>query len=124
MITGHEIREARLLVRWNLEQLARAARLPLNTVMRAELLDREAVGTAVHTTAIRSALETAGVDFISENGGGAGVEAEEELAMTVSAICLPCINLFLGRYLQINSTIVAKRQAIGIAIWAGLSLAK
>ena len=63
MITGREIREARLLVNWNLEQLARAARLPFNTVMRAELLDRQAVGTAVHATAIREALEAAGVTF-------------------------------------------------------------
>ena len=64
MITGRKIREARQLVKWNLGQLARAARLPLNTVMRAELLDRQAVGTAVHATAIREAFETAGVEFI------------------------------------------------------------
>ncbi len=55
MITGREIREALLLVNWSLEQLARAARLPFNTVMRAELLDRQAVGTAVHATAAREA---------------------------------------------------------------------
>ena len=73
MITGREILQARLLVRWRLQQLARAARLPLNTVMRAELLDRQAVGTAVHATALREALEAAGVGFISDNGGGAGV---------------------------------------------------
>ncbi len=46
----------------------RAARLPLNTAMRAELMDQQAVGTAVHVTAIREALEAAGVEF-----GGAGV---------------------------------------------------
>ena len=68
MITGREILQARLLVRWSLQQLARAARLPLNTVMRAELMDQQAVGTAVHAIALRKALEAAGVEF-----GGAGV---------------------------------------------------
>ncbi len=66
MITGREIREARSLLKWSIEQLARAARLPYNTVMRAELLDRQAVGTAVHATAIREAFEAAGVEFIGE----------------------------------------------------------
>ena len=64
MITGREILQARLLMNWSLDQLARAARLPFNTVMRAELLDRQAVGTAVHATAIREAFEAAGVEFI------------------------------------------------------------
>ena len=68
MITGREILQARLLMKWSLQQLARAAQLPLNTVMRAELMDQQAVGTAVHATALREALEAAGVEF-----GGAGV---------------------------------------------------
>ena len=68
MITGRDIRETRLLVNWSLDQLARAARLPLNTVMRAELLDRASVGTVVHAIAIREALEAAGIEF-----GEAGV---------------------------------------------------
>ncbi len=63
MITGREIREARLLVNWSLEQLAQAARLPFNTVMRAELLDRGSVGTVVHAIAIREAFEAAGIMF-------------------------------------------------------------
>lgn len=41
MITGREIQEARLLLKWSLQQLAPAVRLPYNTVMRAELLDHE-----------------------------------------------------------------------------------
>ena len=60
-------------MRWNLTQLARAARLPLNTVMRAEMLDRQTVGTTVHATAIREALEAANVQFTLENGGEARV---------------------------------------------------
>ena len=68
MITGREILQARLLLKWSLQQLAQAAKLPLNTVMRAELLDREAVRTVVHAIAIREALEAAGVEF---TGGGA-----------------------------------------------------
>ena len=81
MITGREIREARQLVRWSLQQLALAARLPLNTVMRAELLDRQPVGTVVHAIAIREALEAAGIEF-----GEAGGAAPEGRAMTVVSV--------------------------------------
>ena len=53
-------------MRWSLQQLARAARLPLNTVMRAELLDRQADGSAVHATVNREVLEAAGVECTEE----------------------------------------------------------
>ena len=40
---------------------------------RAELADGETSMTAANDLAVRQALELAGVEFIDENGGGAGV---------------------------------------------------
>ena len=55
---------------WSARQLAQAANLGLSTVQRVE-----AGGsiTGANMDAIRRALEGAGVEFIAENGGGAGV---------------------------------------------------
>jgi hypothetical protein len=53
--------------------LARAASLGVNTVRRAELAERETSMTAANELALRRALESAGVEFIDENGGGPGV---------------------------------------------------
>jgi hypothetical protein len=43
------------------------------TVRRAELKESETALTAANDLAIRRALESAGVEFIDENGGGPGV---------------------------------------------------
>ena len=45
----------------------------LLNIRRAELADSETSMTAANDLAIRRALELAGVEFIDENGGGAGV---------------------------------------------------
>ena len=42
-------------------------------IRRAELSDSETSMTAANDLAVRRALELAGVEFIDENGGGAGV---------------------------------------------------
>ena len=42
-------------------------------VRRAELADSETSMTAANDLAVRRALESAGVEFIDENGGGPGV---------------------------------------------------
>ena len=52
-------------------QLADASRVSLSTVVDFERRRRVVSEQTVAT--IRSALETAGVEFIEENGGGAGV---------------------------------------------------
>jgi hypothetical protein len=43
------------------------------TVRRAELEEKETSMTVANDHAVRRALESAGVDFIEENGGGPGV---------------------------------------------------
>jgi hypothetical protein len=45
----------------------------LTTIRRAELTESETSMTAANDQAVRRALEAAGVEFIDENGGGAGV---------------------------------------------------
>jgi transcriptional regulator with XRE-family HTH domain len=61
---------ARAALDWRTTDLARAAKVGLNTVNRFEA-GRDARISSVEK--LRSALEAAGVVFIAENGGGAGV---------------------------------------------------
>ncbi len=72
-ITGAQLRAARALIRWRAEDLAKAAKVGVATVRRAEGLDGPVGMTAANEEAIRNALETAGVEFIPENGSGPGV---------------------------------------------------
>lgn len=72
-ISSAQIRAARALLRWSAADLAREAAVGANTVRRAEVAEGETSLTAANERAIRGALENAGVEFISENGGGAGV---------------------------------------------------
>jgi DNA-binding transcriptional regulator YiaG len=70
-MTPAQCRAARALVDLTQPQLAKAADLGLSTVYDFEK-DRRAVSSEA-VAAIRAALESAGVEFIAENGGGAGV---------------------------------------------------
>jgi hypothetical protein len=73
MLTSAQLRAARALIRWSAEDLARSSSVGVATIRRAEL-SREALAmTASNNLALRRALENAGVQFIDENGGGAGV---------------------------------------------------
>ncbi|QND68768.1 helix-turn-helix domain-containing protein [Mesorhizobium loti] len=72
-ITGVQIRAARASIRWSAEDLADAASVGVATVRRAEAADGVPPITIANRNAIRGALEKAGIEFIPENGGGAGV---------------------------------------------------
>ena len=61
---------ARTAVGWGVRELAKAAGVSVDTVSR---LERGEELQARTLAAIRAALEKAGVEFIAENGGGAGV---------------------------------------------------
>ncbi|MCJ2044419.1 helix-turn-helix transcriptional regulator [Methylobacterium sp. J-078] len=61
---------ARAAVGWGVRELAEKAGVTANTVTRIE---NGADAKQSTMTALRSALEAAGVEFIPENGGGAGV---------------------------------------------------
>ena len=47
--------------------------MSVTTIRRAELTESETSLTSANDRAIRQALESAGVEFIDENGGGPGV---------------------------------------------------
>jgi transcriptional regulator with XRE-family HTH domain len=72
-LTSAQIRAARSLIRWTADDLATASALSVATVRRAELKELETSLTTANDLAIRRALETAGIQFIDENGGGPGV---------------------------------------------------
>ena len=72
-LTSSQIRAARGLLRWSAAQLAQEAALGLATIRRAELAEGETSMTTANDLAVRRTLEAAGVEFINENGGGAGV---------------------------------------------------
>jgi transcriptional regulator with XRE-family HTH domain len=70
-----QIRAARGLLGWTQSQLAEASGLSLPTVKRTELETLNVSSDAREK--IKSALEAAGVEFIPENGGGAGVRLKK-----------------------------------------------
>ena len=60
-------------MRWSAEDLSRRSSVSLRTIRRAELAERHTTMTIANNLAVRRALESAGVEFIDENGGGPGV---------------------------------------------------
>ena len=61
---------ARAALGWGVRELAAAAKVSLDTVARFERGDELKERTV---DAIHRALEAEGIEFINENGGGAGV---------------------------------------------------
>ena len=72
-LTGAQIRSARALLKWSAQELAQHSSLGVNTIRRAEAPDHATSLTVANDLAIRRTLESAGVEFIDENGGGPGV---------------------------------------------------
>jgi len=70
-ILAAQVRAARGLLGWSRDQLVEASQVPKRTIVRFE--DEVTAPRAATLTAIRTALESAGVEFVPENGGGAGV---------------------------------------------------
>ena len=67
------MRAARALLRWSALDLAAASKVGVATIRRVEVVDGKIPVTLANEAALRRALETAGVEFIDENGGGPGV---------------------------------------------------
>jgi transcriptional regulator with XRE-family HTH domain len=70
-MTGDQCRMARAALGWSAQELATKAGVGINTVNRFESGASQPRGVTLE--ALRGALEAAGVEFIAENGGGAGV---------------------------------------------------
>jgi hypothetical protein len=72
-LTASQIRAARALLRWSAEDLAERSAVGVATIRRAEVTEDKTSLTIPNDSAIRTSLESAGVEFIDENGGGPGV---------------------------------------------------
>lgn len=70
-MTPSQCRAARALLDWSQQQLAEVAKVGIVTVRLFEAGQTEPRNATL--TVMQQALEAAGVQFIPENGGGAGV---------------------------------------------------
>ncbi len=73
MLTSEQVRAARAFLRWEQRELAEASGVSLPSIQRLETKPGPLAAQVRTIAAIRAALESAGVDFIAENGGGPGV---------------------------------------------------
>jgi len=73
MLSCEQLRAARAILRWRAIDLAEKAGVNLSTIQRAEKADGPVPMMPANEKAVQQALEVGGVEFIPENGGGAGV---------------------------------------------------
>ncbi|PHZ85080.1 helix-turn-helix domain-containing protein [Paremcibacter congregatus] len=74
MITGMQVRLGRTALRLSVRDLATKTGLTANTINRFEN-GSDAKGSTIQK--LQSYLETSGVEFIAENGGGVGVRLKK-----------------------------------------------
>ena len=68
-----QVKAARALLGWSQEELAKHSKVSIPTIKRLESQGGVLAGRADTGSKIKDALQKAGVEFIDENGGGAGV---------------------------------------------------
>jgi transcriptional regulator with XRE-family HTH domain len=73
MITSEQIRGARAMLRIEQSELAAMAQVSLETIERIERQSGPVLASAGTLDTIQEALESAGVEFIEENGGRVGL---------------------------------------------------
>jgi hypothetical protein len=76
-ISSAQMRAARALLRWTALDLAAASKVGVATIRRVEVVDGEIPVTAANEAAIRFAFESAGIEFIDENGKGEGLRFQK-----------------------------------------------
>lgn len=72
-VSIRQLKAARALLAWSQENLAAAAGISVPTIKRLEAQEGPLGGRNETASKIQFALESAGVEFIDENGGGPGV---------------------------------------------------
>ena len=77
-MTPAQSRAARGLLKWNQDDLAREASVSVVTVRNFE--NEKSTPQRATIDVMRRCLESAGVEFIPENGGGAGIRFRERKA--------------------------------------------
>jgi predicted transcriptional regulator len=73
VLTIRQVKAARALLGWSQADLAHHSSVSEPTIARLESADGELGGREDTERKIRLAIEKAGIEFIMENGGGAGV---------------------------------------------------
>jgi predicted transcriptional regulator len=72
-VSIRQVKAARALLGWSQDDLAKHSGVSAPTVKRLEAAEGDIGGRAETGEALVAALQEAGVEFIAENGGGAGV---------------------------------------------------
>ena len=72
-ISSAQLRAARAMLRWSALDLARASKVGVATIRRVEVIEGEIPVTVANEAAIRQAFESAGIEFMEENGTGEGL---------------------------------------------------
>lgn len=72
-VSIRQVKAARALLGWPQEELAARSKISSTTVKRLEAADGDIGGRPETGASLVAALEDAGIEFIPENGGGAGV---------------------------------------------------
>ena len=76
-VSIRQIKAARALVGWSQDDLADKSGISVPTIKRLEAAKGDIGGRAETGAALVAALEKAGIEFIAENGGGAGVRMKK-----------------------------------------------
>jgi predicted transcriptional regulator len=77
LITIRQVKAARALLGWAQSDLARLSGVSEPTIARLESADGKLGGRKETVRKIRVTLESNGIVFIDENGGGAGVRLKK-----------------------------------------------
>ena len=77
MVSSEMVRAGRALLRWEQKDLAEASGVSLPTIKRLEAAPGALSAHGPTIAALRRAFEAAGLEFIPENGGGAGIRFRE-----------------------------------------------
>ena len=85
IVVASQVRAARGLLGWSQSKLAETAGVALATIRRYEAGSAAKVSLEA-LAQMRAAFETAGVEFIPENGGGAGVRLRKGRAAQTIAL--------------------------------------
>jgi transcriptional regulator with XRE-family HTH domain len=73
LLTSEQLRAARAILRLEQRALSEASKVSVATIKRLEATRGELIANRPTIAALQNALESAGVVFIAENGGGPGV---------------------------------------------------
>ncbi|MGH1571763.1 helix-turn-helix domain-containing protein [Methylobacterium sp. P31] len=83
-LTPRLCRAARAMLGWRQSDLAEASRVPNPTIEAYEAKPESARMMGANMRALIEAFEAAGLEFIPENGGGAGIRFRERKGLGAS----------------------------------------